>query len=77
MAFLQEVDLVLTADESRQTCRPDRLEAALGDRQAVDSPRGDWLGKTFYFVSTEITQTKQIAEQFACGCRYDDRPRLR
>ena len=32
LAFQQEIDLVLTADEISQTRRADRLEAALGSR---------------------------------------------
>src|SRR5262249_52737575 len=38
LAFQQEIDLVLAADEIGQTRCADRLEAALGSRHALDRP---------------------------------------
>jgi hypothetical protein len=38
LAFQQEIELVLAADEIGQMGRADRLEAALGSRYALDPP---------------------------------------
>src|SRR5262249_23073458 len=76
LAFQQEIDLVLAADEIGQTRCADRLEAALGSRHALDRPRCDRLGNTLNLVPAEVAQTKQIAEQPAGGRGAADRPRL-
>src|SRR5512132_170121 len=62
LAFQQEIELVLAADEIGQTRRADRLEAALGSRYVLDRPRRDRLGNTLDLVPTQVTQTKKIAE---------------
>src|SRR5262249_28132760 len=76
LAFQQEMELVPAADEIGQTCRADRLEAALGSRRPLDHPRRDRLGNSLDLVLAEIAQTEQIAEQPARGGGDDDRPRL-
>ena len=63
LAFQQEVELVLAADEIGQTRRADRLEAALGIGHALRHPRRDRLGNTLDFVPAQVAQTEQIAEQ--------------
>src|SRR5215468_4358371 len=76
LAFQQEVEIVLAADEIGQTCRADRLEAALGIGYALDRPCRDRLGNTLELVRAEVAQTEQITEQPAGGRRDDDRPGL-
>src|SRR5919198_1451061 len=76
LAFQQEIDLVLAADEIGQTSHVDRLEAALGIGYALDRPRCDRLGNTLDLVPAEVTQMKQIAEQPTRGAGDDDRPGL-
>jgi hypothetical protein len=46
LAFQQEIDLLVAADEIGQTRRADRLEAALGIGYRLDRPRRDRLGNT-------------------------------
>src|SRR5215467_2431081 len=46
LAFQQEVEIVLAADEIGQTCHADRLEAALGIGYALDRPCRHRLGDT-------------------------------
>src|SRR5262249_47843653 len=76
LALQQEVELVLAADEIGQTRPADRLEAALGSRHALHSPRRDRLGNPLDLMPAEVAQTEQIAEQPARGAGDDDRPRL-
>jgi len=76
LAFQQEIELVLAADEIAQTRCADRLEAALGIGHALDRPRRDRRGNTLDLVQTEVAQTEQIAEQPARGGANDDRPGL-
>ena len=74
LAFHQKFDLVVAADEIGQTGGADRLEAALGSRDALDRPCRDRLGNTLDLVSAELTQMKQIPKQPARGGGDDDRP---
>ena len=76
MAFQQEIDLVLAANEVRQTRRATRLEAALGSQQTLDRPCRDRPGNTLDLVLAEVAQTEQIAEQPARGGGDDDHPRI-
>ena len=76
LAFQQEIDLFLAADEIGQTRRADRLEAALGSRDALDRPRRNRLGNPLDLVPAEVAQTEEIAEQPARGGGDDDRPGL-
>ncbi len=76
LAFQQEIDLLLAADEIGQIHHVDSLEAALGLRYALDCPRCDGLGKALDRVPAEVPQTEQILDQPARGGRDDDRPRL-
>src|SRR5262249_57141157 len=62
LAFHQEIDLVLAADEIGQTRCADRLEAALASRHALDRPRCDRLGNTLHLMPAQGRQTNQIAE---------------
>src|SRR4051812_15199611 len=50
LAFEQEIDFVLTADEIGQFRQADSLEAALGIRNALDRPSCDRLGNTLDLV---------------------------
>src|SRR6266480_2877692 len=72
LAFQQEIDLVLTADEIGEMRGADRFEAALGSRYTFDRPGRDWLGNPLDLVPTEATQMKQIAKQPARGGGDDD-----
>src|ERR1700736_6351764 len=58
LAFQQEIELILAADEIGQTGGADRLEAALGNRHALDRPCRDRLGNTFDLVPAEVAQTE-------------------
>ncbi len=73
MAFQEEIDLIVAADDISQPRHADRLEAALGGRHALDRPRSDRLGNTLDLVLAEVAQTEEIAEQPARGGRDDDR----
>jgi hypothetical protein len=76
LAFQQEIDLLVAADEIGQTRRADRLEAALGIGYALHRPRCDRLGNTLDLVAAEVTQTEQIAKQPTRRGGDDDRPGL-
>src|SRR5262249_62149248 len=65
LAFQQEVQLALAADEIGQTRRADRLEAALGIGHALHRPRRHRLGNTLDLVLAAVAQTEKIAEQSA------------
>src|SRR5215831_17534187 len=54
LAFQQEIDLLVAADEISQTRRADRLEAALGIGYALHHPRCDRLGNTLDLVPAEV-----------------------
>src|SRR5262249_4030999 len=54
LAFQQEIDLLVAADEISQSRRADRLEAALGIGYALHHPRCDWLGNTLDLVPAEV-----------------------
>src|SRR5262249_57339283 len=56
LAFQQEIDFVLAADEIGQTRHMDCLEAALGSRHALDRPRRDRRGNTLDLVPAEVAQ---------------------
>src|SRR5262249_10770700 len=75
-AFQKVIDLVLAADKIGQIRHADRLEAALGSRQAFDRPCRDWFGNTLDLVAAEIAQMEKITEQPARGAGEDNRPRL-
>ena len=76
MAFQQEIHLGLTTDEISQTGRADRLEAALGSRQALDRPCPDQFANTLKLVLAKVAQKEKIAKQPARGLGDDDRIRL-
>ena len=76
MAFQQEVHLGLTIDQIRPAGLADRLEAALGGRQALDRPRPGRLANTLKLVLAKIAQKEKIAKQPARGLGDDDRIRL-
>src|SRR5262249_11265534 len=75
LAFQQEIDLSLAADEIGQARRARCFEAALGIGYALDRPRCDWLGNTLDLMPAKIAQTEQITEQSARGGGDDDGPR--
>src|SRR5215468_7840241 len=56
LAFQQEVEIVLAADEIGQTCHANRLEAAFGIGYALDRPCRDRLGDTLELVRAEVAQ---------------------
>ena len=62
-ALQQKIELMFAADESGQTLRMHRLEAALGSRHAFDRPRRDRLGNTLDLVPAKIAQAEKIAKQ--------------
>jgi len=58
LEFQQEIELVLAANEIRQTSHVTRLEAALGIGYGLDRPRCDGLGNPLDLVPAEVAQTE-------------------
>src|SRR5262249_61941980 len=77
LAFQQEVEIVLAADEIGQTCHADRLEAAFGIGCALDRPCRDRLGDTLELVRAAVAQTEQITTQPAVRGADGDCPEPR
>jgi hypothetical protein len=73
LAFQQEINFILAADEISHLRQPDSLEAALSIRYALNRPRGDRIGNTLDLVPAEVPQTEQIADR-ARGAGNNDRP---
>jgi hypothetical protein len=76
LAFQQEIDLVLAADEIGQIHPADRFEATLRSRDAFDRPRRDRLGNALDLMPAKVAQAEKIAEQPTRGGGDHNRSRL-